>query len=583
MQTDTIESVRADLASFWKPKQHLGPLQWCEGNVVLDGRYTPRPGRFSCDFTPYLRGPHEWFGDPKVRQITFCKSAQVGGTTLLGNLIMYSIAEAPGPILYVTSTSENAKSWSERELIPRLKSCPLIRDLMPENEDDFRKMEMHFKSCTLRLVGSNSEGNLASRPIKILFADEIEKWPNENQKEAPALELALARTNFFRSTRKVILTSTPTIEAGPIWQNFLKGSQHRFHVPCPECGHLQPLRFEQMIWSRDLRGENGEWDLDAVADSAMYQCEDCGGLWEQGRQRELVGLGEWKATNPNAPRDHISAHISAMYSPQMTWGEIAKIFLQKKETPGGLHDFQNSFLGEPWQERAATIKDEAILDLRDKSYRLRQCPIDDPALVTLCADVGERETHWCVEARNEEGESWVIDYGRVLAPEDLISETFQNSLTYPTPSGVMVKPTAGLIDSGYNTERVYEVCKQALGYLYPYKGSDASFGLYTTSQVKGYSFPLYIGVDYTLKVSLYLERIQKRLPPLLHLPSDVGRDFINGLSGQRLLESKTNKQVSRYWKPVREDHFGDCVKMSMLGWWIARDPIIAQRRAAREQ
>ena len=579
METENLETVRNDLAGFWRPKKRLTPLAWCESNVVLDGRYTPRPGRFSCDFTPYLRGLHDWFGDPKVRQMTFVKSAQVGGTTLLGNLIMYTVAEAGAPILYVTSTSENAKSWSERELIPRLKSCPAIRDLMPDNEDDFRKMEMHFKSCTVRLVGSNSDGNLASRPIKILLADEIEKWPVENEKEAPALELAMARTNFFRSSRKVILTSTPTIEAGAIWQNFLRGSQHRFHVPCPECQHRQPLRFENVLWSEELRDEEGTWDLDAVADSAVYQCEECGALWPQEKQRELVSRGEWIAGNTSAPRDHISCHVSAMYSPQMTWGEIAKMFLQKKETPGGLHDFQNNILGEPWQERAATIRNESILDLRDKNYRLRECPIE-PALVTLCADVGEKETHWTVEARNETGESWVLEYGTVLAPEDLIVPSFLEARRYPTPSGRIVHPTAGLIDSGFNTERVYSVCINSDRLLWPYKGSDAAFGLWSASEVKGTGLVLYTGVDYTLKTALYLDRIGKRLPPLLHLPADTGRDFIQGLSGQQLMESKTNKSLGRFWKPVRNDHFGDCVKMSMLAWWIMRDSLPPTQEAA---
>ena len=577
--SETLEQVRGELSGFWRPKKRLDPLEWSEENVVLDGRYTPRPGRFSCDFTPYLRGLHQWFGDPRVRQITFCKSAQVGGTTFLGNIIMYTVAQAPAPLLYVSSTAENAKSWSERELIPRLKSCPAIRSLMPENDDDFRKMEMHFKSCTVRLVGSNSEGNLASRPIKVLLADEIEKWPVENEKEAPALELAVARTNFFRSSRKVIITSTPTIEDGPIWQNFLRGSQHRFHVPCPECGHRQALRFEQVLWSEDLRNDEGAWDFDAVAESAVYQCEECGALWPQEMQRELVEKGEWISGNLSAPRDHVSAHISAMYSPQMTWGEIAKMFLQKKETPGGLHDFQNNILGEPWEERSATITNESVLDLRDKSYRLGECPID-PVLVTICADVGEKETHWAVEARKATGESWVIDYGTVLAPEDLISPTFLEARNYRTPSGRIVRPTAGLIDSGFNTERVYSVCINSDRLFWPYKGSDAAFGLWSVSEVKGTGLLLYTGVDYTLKTALYLDRIAKRLPPLLHLPADTGRDFLNGLSGQQLMESKTNKSLGRYWKPVRADHFGDCVKMSMLGWWILKDSITATPQEA---
>jgi phage terminase large subunit GpA-like protein len=67
-----------------------------------------------------MRGPHEWFSDPRIREITGCKSRQVGGTTLLANCMMYAVGEDPGPCLYVTSTGDNAQSFSEREWVPRI-------------------------------------------------------------------------------------------------------------------------------------------------------------------------------------------------------------------------------------------------------------------------------------------------------------------------------------------------------------------------------------------------------------------------------------------------------------------------------
>jgi phage terminase large subunit GpA-like protein len=152
-----LEEIKEQLGKTWDPRKRPSPLDWAEKNVILDKRFSPRPGRYDCTYTPYLRKLHDWFGDPRVRQLTLAKSAKIGGTTWLANCLMWSICEDPGPILYVTSTGDNAKSWSERELHPRLKACEAIRPLLPVDADDFRKSEMHFTTCPLviTIVGTS--------------------------------------------------------------------------------------------------------------------------------------------------------------------------------------------------------------------------------------------------------------------------------------------------------------------------------------------------------------------------------------------------------------------------------------------
>ncbi|MFZ4597811.1 MAG: terminase gpA endonuclease subunit [Terrimicrobiaceae bacterium] len=569
MRHPAFDEIGEQLARIWDPKRRPSPLEWAEENVYLDKRFSPRPGRYDCTYTPYMRQLHEWFGDPRIRQISLAKGAQIAGTTWLANCIMWAIVEDPGPILYVTSTGDNAKSWSERELIPRLKSCDAIKPLLPDNDDDFRKSEMHFSTCTLRLTGSNSEGNLASRPIRYLFADEVDKWPDQSTTEAPALELAMARTNFYRKISKVCLASTPTVEAGAIWQQFLLGSQHYYHLPCPDCGHLQPLVFEQVKWPEHHRDLAEGWDLDGVAREATYQCISCKSHWPQSRQAELCRKGEWIATNPRAVSDHISAHISSLYSPQLSWGDLARLFLQKKSSPGGMHDFYNNFLGLPWENRAAQVKEDAVLQLRDPSYTVGQLPID-PVIITLCADPGQTETHWTAEARLSTGESYVIDYGTVLAIEDLLSDEFLAARKYSFGETTH-SPRFGLIDSGYNTERVYALCARSGGLFMPSKGSTASFGTWTQSTVNAYpSLRLVTYVDYTAKTELYLERINKKLPPLLHFPSDSSKEFIDGHTGQQLLQNKNSRLAPHYWKKVVSDHYGDCSKLHAVAWWVLK-------------
>ena len=221
------------------------------------------------------------------------------------------------------------------------------------------------------------------------------------------------------------------------------------------------------------------------------------------------------------------------------------------------------------------MKEEAILDLR-AGYRLREIPPevtagDSPAILTLCADPGEKQTHWSVEARNDQGESWVIDYGTVLSVEDLISEEFLAARRYQLPGAdQLVSPMAGLIDSGFLTERVYGVCAKSSGLYYPSKGSESTFGNYAVTSIKGLNILLYTYGDFAWKTHLYLERIKKRLPPHLYLPSDIGRDFIDGHTGQQMMENKNSRVAPFYWKKVANDHFGDCTKLHCVAWAILR-------------
>lgn len=111
---------------------------------------------------------------------------------------------------------------------------------------------MTFKNGSrLGMVGSGSASALTSRPVKYLKVDEPDKWPDASATEAPAYELALARTKTFERTRKVAMVCTPTTEDGVIWREYLKGSQHKYLVPCRSCGERQEITF---FWDKDLKG-----------------------------------------------------------------------------------------------------------------------------------------------------------------------------------------------------------------------------------------------------------------------------------------------------------------------------------------
>ena len=83
------------------------------------------------------------------------------------------------------------------------------------------------------------------------------------------------------------MVSTPTVKGlSRIQREFESSDQRFYHVPCPHCGHFQPLRFSQLRWPE------GE------PEKAEYACEDCGCLILEHHKTDMLAKGRWQPTNP---------------------------------------------------------------------------------------------------------------------------------------------------------------------------------------------------------------------------------------------------------------------------------------------
>jgi phage terminase large subunit GpA-like protein len=581
---------------IWKPKTKLNTHEWCAKYVRLDKRFTARPGMYDVNFTPYMKGPHEWFSDPYVEEITGAKSRQVGGTTYLGNCMMFAAAEDPGPGLYVTSTIAKAQSFSEREWQPRVELCEPLKELMPDDDHDFKKLVQHFKSCTFELTGSNSPANLMSRPIRYLFEDEVDTWPEGDEGDAPAMSTAEASTISYSHARKILRISTPTVPEGNIWKYFLRGTQHKYFVPCPVCGHEFELKFEHLNFHRETnRNAEGKWDLDKVRDTTSLTCPSKGCDVEQWRQGQMVVDGKWVQTNPNAPRRHISWHISALYSPTLTWGQIAVIFLEGKDTAGGIHDFYNHYLGLPYVAHATIITISDVERVRDASPKYKVYDERDPnwtlpaemEFILMMVDVQQDCFWWGQRGVSINEDSYLIDYGQAATWADLAE---LRERWYRQPSGEMTQPFRGLIDSGFRAKResgVYDFCIASSGLFFPCQGRSMNHGLFqpvreTHFEHKGILIPAVQLRDDLYKEQLYLAKIKKQTGSGWYLPQNIGEAYKAQLTDEQLTHTKTEKgQKVLEWKSAKgNNHLGDVEKCLLAGIDVML-PILRAERDSR--
>ena len=185
--------------------------------------------------------------DPLMRDVVVMAGAQVGKTEMLLNCIGFHVAHDPAPILLVQPTLEMAQAFSKDRLAPMLRDTPTLRGKVKDPRSrDANNTTTHkvFQGGHISLVGSNSPSGLASRPIRIVLCDEVDRYPASAGSEGDPIQLARKRSATFWN-RKIAMVSTPTNKgASRIEAAFEESDKRYFFVPCEDCGFEQRL-----VWS----------------------------------------------------------------------------------------------------------------------------------------------------------------------------------------------------------------------------------------------------------------------------------------------------------------------------------------------
>lgn len=441
------------------PPEQLTVSEWAEHYRILDARSSAMPGAWNNGVTPYLVGIMDEFNNYETERIIFCKPTQVGGTEAAQNMIGYIVMQDPSPTMVVYPTDALAKSISENRLQPMLKATPEIRKRFDENSS---LLELQFEGMYLSLAGSNSPSGLASKPIRYLILDEVDKYPGANGREADPIKLATERTKTFHN-RKIYITSTPTLKTGHIWREKEKADiEKHYFVPCPHCGEYIEFKFQNIRFP----DEEGMSYADR-AELAIYVCQKCGGIITDNDKHNMLRLGEWRIVRHDTKYARsVAFWINTLYSPFVRWSQIAGEFLKCKDDPEEFQNFVNSWLAEPWEDTKLKTNADLVMD--------RQT--DLPALVvpswckllTGGVDVQENSLYWTIRAWGDYLTSQNVAHGQALSFEEV--DQVMN-LEYYTPEGVSRIVNLCLIDSGDQTDMVYEFCVYHPEYTMPVKGS----------------------------------------------------------------------------------------------------------------
>lgn len=542
------------IALILAPPPVLTVSQWADRYRRLSAESAAEPGQWNTDRAPYQRDIMDAVNDPVCEHIIIMSSSQVGKTEIILNIIGYYIDYDPAPILVVQPTvTPMAQDFSKDRLATMIRDTPVlsgkVHDVKSRTSGN-TILHKTFPGGHVTIGGANSASSLASRPIRIVLMDEIDRYPASAGSEGNPVKLAEKRTTAFWNRKKIKVSTPVNKSTSQIYQEWLSGTMEEWSVKCPCCGKFQPY----------------EWQRIRLSDATM-RCMYCD---------EFISEIDWKqseskyiAQHPERHRRR-SFHLNELASPWVHWKDIIsdwrdanKAYKEYGDTQK-LKTFVNTTLGEPWEERGKGADDDALISRRERY--MAEIP-DGVLVLTAAVDVQDERFEVEIMGWGKGYESWGIKYekldGNMELDEtwDKLAEYLDREFFFSSGSGLLIAATC--IDTGgHHTTKCYQFLKRME------KRRKRIFGIKGMSREKaGEGIPLIhmLSKNNRYEVGIFIlgvdngkEIVTTRLatndegPGYCHFPinKELGYDetYIKGLnSEQRVTEVKDGRAVIK-WK-----------------------------------
>ncbi len=470
--TPAARVVARAMAAALRPAPPPDITRWAEQNVVFDER-SPMPGPFNMGRFAFLREIHEVLSpDHPAREVTIRGSAQWGKTVSSVQPTLGAWHEA-GPLdsLVVHPTMSAATEWVDNKWLPMRRQAAGLRAVFGEgrgdNKDAKFNQETVNRNGSLKVASAGSPADLTGTSRRLVIMDDLSKYEQTDKGDPEAL--ALSRASGFDDA-KILRVSTPLIRGTcRISRAFARSDRRYFHVPCPHCGNMAPLTWEN--FRKNI-------DPERLA-AACFTCDACGAVIDHGHKEAMVAAGQWVATNPGG--DHPGFHLWRAYASQRDWASIAIEYaqvmgwtgLQTGTTSDDVvrqaveaeteQTFWNDVLGLPYEQASAGPDWQALRDRVELAAPGEGLPVGTvPArgvILTAGVDCQQDRIEVQVVAFGRNYQRWAVDY-RVI-PHAIGTDEGRAALdallktTWRTETGLRLPLDMLAIDVGTFTEDVW--------------------------------------------------------------------------------------------------------------------------------
>ena len=546
--TPALASILTGVNAMWSPPPDLTVSQWADEYRRLSPEASAEPGRWNTDRAPYQRGIMDAFTEPDIHTVVVMASAQTGKSELLLNIIGYFAHQDPSPMLMLQPTLDMAEGFSKDRIAPMVRDTPALSELIADSRSrDSGNTLLHkkFPGGHITLAGANSPASLASRPVRVVLCDEVDRYPVSAGAEGDPVSLAVARTKTFWN-RKIMLTSTPTVaNCSRIEKAWLESDQRKYFVPCPHCGERQTFEWERITYE------------DNKPETAVFACIGCGALIEETEKLSMLRAGEWQATATS--RGIAGFHLNELYSPWRAWGEVVSDFLRTTGRPELYKTWLNTSMGLPWEDRDGELLSADSLQARREAWRENLLPAE-VVLLTAGVDVQNDRLEGVLLGWANNGQCLVVSRRVFEGPPAFrqVWQTLDEWLLHsrPTETGGALSVAGTCIDSGgHNTQAVYEFCAERAGRnVYAIKGVGGPKPIWpdrssTSKKHRGWRLWT-IGVD-TIKDALRARLSLTEGPGRVRFSADLSPEFFSQLTVERrvITYDRRGRPVRNWVKP----------------------------------
>lgn len=546
VERKTIELFKR-IAEIMAPPPDLKVSTWADRYRRLSVESSAEPGRWITDRAPYQREIMDCVTETDVQDVVVMTSSQVGKTEMLLNIAAYFIDYDPSPMMIVQPTEALAQTFSKDRLQPMVRDTPKLAGKISDaksRDSDNTILHKKFSGGHVTMIGANAPSNLASRPIRVVLCDEVDRYPASAGTEGDVITLVEKRTNNFWNRKKVKF-STPTIKGkSKIEREYLQGSMGEWCVPCPCCGTYQPYNWGRINFK-----------------DATMECENCHEAFTKSEWAE--GTGMWIHKFPeNLKR---SFHLNEMASPWRRWEEIIEDFkkankeLKENGNVEELKAFINTALGEPWEIKGKTADENTLLERREE-YKA-ELP-NGVVLLTAGVDVQDNRFEIEVVGWRKGYESYGILYKTIFCDPgkesswSTLEEFLETEFHFENGNGLLIAATC--VDTGgHHTDDCYKwlkVMEKKQKRIYGIKGmGGAGISLIhrESRNTKNKVRIIILGVDSGKEKILSRLSVAEPGPGYCHFPSNkelgYNETYIKGLNSEQLVTRIVKGRPKSEW------------------------------------
>ena len=516
---------------------NIKPSEWVEQNRMMTADVSPIPGMFSYKNSPYTREIIDCLvPDHPAKTIAVMKGAQIGFSVgVIEGGIGWIISQNPGNILFLVGHEDIVPDAMKK--VDTMLDNSGIRHFIKSTSQraknnksgDTDKMK-EFSNGYLKL-GTANHGILRQISMQYGFIDDYEKMKGANKSSGATKEMIEQRFAAYDKKKKLYYISTPELKEGSnIEPVYLLGDQRKYHIPCPCCGEFIYIEWE--IKSEAIEGHNAgmKWQLDdqgeLINESVEYECQKCGGRFDDRNKTELIRSGFWKPTAKPKDPEVYSYHISSLYAPTYMYGWVKYVRQYLDCHPIGeerdeekYKTFVNLVLGETYSPNGKSVS-ATLLQKNIRNYDIGIIPellsIEDGngkiVMLTCGSDMNGTEDDarldYEIVAHSETGATYSIEHGSIgtFIPKDKFPQK-RKHLTYKHGATNSVWPifaeiisrrytrdsdgkTIGIfitgVDSGYQTNHAYQFVDNSKSTVISLKGDDYDKYLRENQDIKSY-------------------------------------------------------------------------------------------------